>query len=177
MAGMLRRSSPAARGGLVLLLAAALGAAGCGTDAREDYAAGWDAICSDVGQATATFRADVSSAATTSADAGDATVAAGLRPAAVAADLATPARKLDRALRGTVTAARELQATSEWAAWHAGAVRTLAVRVRAVDAAVAALQDGDPDDLADTAIGSVGPADVRAPAGLRDRTPECTVLR
>ncbi|WP_210491947.1 hypothetical protein [Patulibacter sp. SYSU D01012] len=174
---MLRRSSPAARGGVALLVLAALGAAGCGTDPRDDYAAGWDAICADVGAATATFRADVSAAAKTSADAGDATVARGLRPDAVAGDLATPARKLDRALRSTVDAARALDAPEEWASWHAGAVQRLTVRVRAVDDAVQRLQGGDPDALAGTAVGSVGPADVRAPAGLRDRTPECTVLR
>jgi hypothetical protein len=178
MAGMPRRLPLPSRALLALGLVAALGAAGCGAgDPRDDYAERWDGICRDVASATAAFRTAASTAATTSPDAGDATVASGLRPADVASDLAVPARKLARALAGPLDRAADLEPPDEWRTWHARELRRLAARERSLAAGVTRLQAGDPDALPLLAVGGVGPASTQAPAALRDRTPDCTIQR
>lgn len=177
---MPRRPALIARRTLAVALAAAAAAGGltaCGTDERTAYADGWDEACRDVGGALSTFRTAVSSAATDSPDAGDTAVADGTAAAAVIADLRRPAAALAKDLAAVHDDVSELDPPEDWAAWHAGEVRRLAVRLRTVDAGVARLGRGDADATVLLAIGNVGPSAVEAPAGLRDRTPECTTLR
>ncbi|MEV4422432.1 hypothetical protein AB0L40_21020 [Patulibacter sp. NPDC049589] len=175
------RQSRLPRRRIVVALAVAAvaggGLAGCGTDETTAYADGWDGVCKGVGGALSTFRTEVSSAATTSPDAGDASVAAGPSAAAVTADLAAPARELQASLAEQADAAGKLDAPSRWATWNAGAIRQLAVRLKVVDDGVRRLQQGDADALALLAVGSVGPSSTAAPAKLRDKTPGCTALR
>lgn len=177
MAGMPRRLPTPSRAVLALGLVAALGATGCGTTAEEDYAEGWNGVCRDVASAMSAFRTDVSTAATTSPDAGDAAVASGLRPDAVVDDIAVPARKLTRALRAPLRDAERLDPPAAWRTWHARATRDLAARERAVADGVRRLQAGDAEALPLLALGGVGPASTSAPAALRDQTPDCTVQR
>lgn len=177
MAGMPRPFRTPPRALLALGLVAALGAVGCGADPDQEYADGWNGVCRDVASAMSGFRTDVSSAATTSPDAGDAAVASGLRSAAVVDDLAVPARKLARALRAPLRDAEALDPPARWRAWHATATRDLAARERTVADGVRRLQTGDAEALPLLALGGVGPASTRAPAALRDRTPDCTVQR
>jgi hypothetical protein len=175
-----RPSRPHARriGALAaLVLACGGGLAACGQDAETTYADGWDDVCRAVGGAMGDFRTAVSSAAVESPDAGDAQVARGATPAAVTGDLLKPARALQEDLAEQARAARALDPPPEWAAWHARELRELAVRLRSVDDGVRRIGRGDADALPLLAVGSIGPASVRAPAALRDRTPECTVLR
>lgn len=177
---MLRRPVVLARRTLAVVLvgaAATGGLSACGTDERVAYADGWDEVCRGVGGALSTFRTAVSSAATDSPDAGDDAVADGADPAAVAAELGKPAVALAKELAALQDDVDALDPPEDWAAWHAAEVRRLAVRLRTVDAGVARLGRGDAEATALLAIGGVGPSDVRAPAKLRDRTPECTTLR
>jgi hypothetical protein len=175
---LMRGTTSSVRLGAVALLAAAgLGLSGCGSSASDDYAAGWNGICRDVGGAYKTFRSDVSTAAGQSPDAGDATVSAGLSRTAVAADLAKPTRKLERALQAPLARAAALHPPAEWSAWHAGAVRALAAQDRVITAGGQRLQAGDPDAIDAIALGGIGPASVSAPAALRDLTPDCTALQ
>ncbi len=159
------------------VLATGTGLAACGSDQESTYADGWDSVCRGVGGALSTFRTDASTAATTSPDAGDAEVIAGTRAASVSADLLAPAKALQTALDRQFDAARRLDPPSRWAAWHATELRTIAARRSAVADGVRRLQGGDPDALPLLAVGSVGPSAVDAPADLRDKTPDCTVLR
>jgi hypothetical protein len=177
MAGMPRRLPTPPRAVLALGLVAALAAAGCGADPEQEYAEGWNGVCRDVASALSAFRTDVSSAATTSPDAGDQAVATGLRTEAVVADLAVPARKLTRALRAPLRDAEALKPPAVWRTWHATAIRDLAARERTVADGVRRLQSGDAEALPLLALGGVGPAATSAPAALRDQTPDCTVQR
>jgi hypothetical protein len=167
------------RGGLAVLLAvaAAAGLTACGTDETTAYADGWDGVCEDVGSALGTFRTAVSTAATTSPDAGDDAVAGGPDPAAVTTDLLAPAVSLEKELQVARRTATELRPPDRWAAWHRAEAAQLVVRLRTVDAGVRRLREGDADALPLLAVGGFGPSSVHAPAGLRDRTPECTALR
>lgn len=177
MPGRLLR--PSRRRIAVLLTVAACtgGLVACGTDTETAYVDGWDEICRDVGSDVSAFRTAVSSAATDSPDAGDEAVAQGPSPQAVTADLLAPAVALRGDLGDRVDAVRALEPPERWAAWHARELRELSARLRSVDGGVARLRRGDADALPLMAVGSIGPSSVRAPAGLRDRTPECTVLR
>lgn len=169
---------PARRALAVALAAAAVGGlAACGTDERTAYADGWDGICGDVGGAASTFRTAVSSASTDSPDPGDAAVAAGPVAGQVTADLRKPAAAYAKALGALRDEAAALDPPDRWAAWHAGELRELDVRLRIVGDGVTRLGRGDADALPLLAVGSIGPSSVRAPADLRDRTPECTALR
>jgi hypothetical protein len=159
----------------VLALGAGLGA--CGSDAETTYATGWDDVCGDVGGAMRTFRTAVSSAATVSPDRGDAAAVAGPTPAAVRGDLLEPARALRERLGEVSQAAARLDPPARWSAWHAAELRRLAVRARSVDSGVRRLARGDADALPLLSIGGIGPSAARAPSDLRDRTPDCTVLR
>jgi hypothetical protein len=178
MPGMPGRPRPLLRGTATALAVLALGAGlgACGTDAETTYADGWDGVCGDVGDALRTFRTAVSSAATVSPDDGDAAAAAGPTPAAVRSDLLEPAQALRTALAEQGQAAGRLDPPARWARWHAAELRRIAVRGRAIDVAVRRLGRGDADAPL-LAVGGVGPSSVRAPADLRDRTPECTTLR
>ena len=86
-------------------------------------------------------------------------------------------RSLRRDLTASVDAARELDPPARWADWHRAELPRLDARLRTVDGAVRRLGSGDADALPLLAIGGVGPASVRAPEALRDRTPECSTLR
>lgn len=164
-----------AAGLAVLTLAAGLG--GCGTDAETTYASDWDDVCTGVGDALRTFRTAVSSAATVSTDGGDAAAIAGPTPEAVRGDLLEPAQALRTAMATQFAAAGRLEAPARWKAWQAAEVRDLARRARSIDTAVERLGRGDADALPLLSVGGVGPASARAPADLRDRTPECTTMR
>lgn len=174
-----RPSRPSRRriGVVLAVLACGGGLAACGSDAETTYVDGWDEACSDVGDAVSAFRTAVSSAATDSPDAGDAQAVRGPSPAAVRGDLLEPAVDLRRDLAAVAGEVRALTPPERWAAWHGREVQRLTLRLRTVDRGVARLRAGDPDALPLLAVGSIGPSSVRAPAGLRDRTPECTVLR
>jgi hypothetical protein len=161
----------------LVVLAACTGLTACGSDQESTYADGWDSVCRGVGGALSTFRTDASTAATSSPDAGDAEVLAGTRAAAVSADLIAPAKALQAALERQFDSARRLDPPKDWASWHATELRTLAARRSAVADGVRRLQGGDPDALPLLAVGSVGPADVDAPEDLRNKTPDCTVMR
>lgn len=177
---ILRMPAPAVRRtalALLVALAAGGGLVACGPDDETAYADGWDDICRDVGEALSTFRTAAASAATVSPDGGDDAVAAGPSSAAVRTDLGRAAASLQRDLTDVVGAARELDPPVRWSAWHTAELPRLDARLRTVDGAVRRLQAGDPDALPLLAIGGVGPASVRAPAALRDRTPECSTLR
>ncbi|MDO9407509.1 hypothetical protein [Patulibacter sp.] len=174
-----RPSRPSLRriGVVLAVLACSGGLVACGSDAETTYADGWDNACGDVGDAVSAFRTAVSSAATDSPDAGDAQAVRGPSSAAVRADLLAPAVALRRDLAEVAGEVRALDPPERWATWHGRELQQLAVRLRSVDAGVARLRRGDPDALPLLAVGSIGPASVRAPDSLRARTPECTVLR
>ena len=172
-------ASAVRRTALALLVGVAVGGglSACGTDDETAYADGWDGVCSQVGEALSTFRTAAASAATVSPDGGDAAVADGPTPAAVRTDLGRAAASLRRDLTALVGEARELDPPERWADWHAAELPRLDARLGTVDGAVRRLQAGDADALPLLAIGGVGPASVRAPEALRDRTPACTTLR
>lgn len=174
-----RTARPARRALAVLLTAAAVasGLSACGADERTAYAEGWDEVCRGVGGALSDFRTAVSSAATDSPDSGDEAVMRTTVAAEVAADLARPSAALVEELAALREDVGALDPPDEWATWHAGEVRRLAVRLRTVDEGAARLARGDAGGTVLLAIGGVGPSDVQAPAGLRDRTPDCTTLR
>lgn len=165
------------RGGAAALLAvAALAVAGCGGNAEDDYAAGWDTVCGDVRDAYRSFRTDVVSAAKSAPDAGDAAAGRTLPAAAVSGELGRPVRKLDRALAKPFADARALEPPARWSAWHRSALRGLDRQRAVVDDAARRVQAGDADAFSALSLGGFGPAAVSAPADLRDRTPVCTAL-
>lgn len=180
MPGMPGRPPAPPRRRIAVLLAAVACAGGlgaCGSDPETTYAEGWDDVCRGIGAAVSDFRTAVSSAATVSPDPGDEQVARGPAATAVINDLAAPAEALQEDLAAQVGEARVLQPPERWVAWHGREMRELDVRLRSVRSGVQRLRRGDPDALPLLAVGSIGPAAVRAPAALRDRTPECTTLR
>lgn len=175
--GMLAPSAGRALAVLLASVAAGGVLAACGTDEEAAYVDGWDAVCRDVGESLSDFRTAASSAATVSPDGGDAAVAAGPAPSAVTSDLGAASASLRADLQDAVAPTRELRPPLRWRTWHGEELRRLQVRLRTVEAGARRLRAGDPDALPLLAIGGVGPSSVRAPASLRDRTPECTALR
>jgi hypothetical protein len=156
----------------LVAVAAGLGVSGRGQDAGQRYATGWNAVCRDVSGAMSTFRTAVSSAVEVDHDATERATPA----EAIRSHVATPARVLDVAVTRAFSNAADLEPTEAWRAWHASELGRLAARRSVLELGVQRLEVGDTQALPLLAIGAVGPASVRAPAALRDRTPECTTL-
>lgn len=172
--------SRSVRRSVTVLLAVAgigLGLSGCGSTPEDDYAAGWDDVCSDVSAAYRQFRTDLVSAARSAPDRGDAAAAHPLSPADAAAVLARPARKLQRALRPSFRAAHKLDAPARWSAWNRTAVQRLDAQSTVVTSGLRQVEAGDANALSSLSLGGFGPAADDAPAELRDHTPACTGLR
>lgn len=164
----------------VVLCTVGLGAAvaGCGSEAPDErYAAGWDTVCGDVRRSLQQFRTELVTAARAAPDAGDDAAQSPLGPAAAAAVLERPARRLERSLRKPLRAARDLDPPEQWRSWHGEAVRRFATQVAVVGAGVDRVAAGDAEALPALAIGGFGPASVTAPQDLRDQTPTCVDLR